>query len=554
MAVHSMRNAFKRASPQVSKAGTFPAPVLGVDSRSSLTEANQKHCIYTFNMIPSAYGMRVRRGYQEWCTNLEHAGGVSRGVSTIIPFGGDDTDGSNDRLFAVTNEGMWNVTEQDNPISEFRFLDVGMGGDVTEKAGHGVYTQVTTDAETHLLYYADSANGLFMYDADLGAWARVVGLTGVDDTKVSFITVHKDQIWMFERESSIGWYLPSGAITGAATAFYFGTKFSHGGDLAGMYNWTVDGGEGIDDYFVAVSRAGDVLAYKGTNPSDAEGSWGLHAQYFIGAVPKNSKFGSEHGGNLQLLSAYGLISMDDLIQGVDGKDINAKNDTAKIAPIVRREMNKYRLDSGWSVQLIPSQGLLIVTQPKDEDNQFIQFIMSTDLESWGFWRDVPILAIDEWKADAYFGDDQNRVLKMDTNLDDITLAPPPEGELNGKAIRFSLLTSFQNLEAPALFKRGKYIRAQFVSLVVPSQTSEFRYDYDLSEVTNIDASIAVTSGFWDDDDWDAGYWAIANLSGVNQVRGAWGMGRNVAVGMAGESTTETTLVGWDIVWDVGAPI
>ena len=125
------------------------------------------------------------------------------------------------------------------------------------------------------------------------------------------VVAHKQRIWFLEEDSTTGWYLGIGSIAGEVSPFYFGAKFRHGGRLAGLFNWSVDGGAGVDDFLVAVSQAGDVLPYQGSDPSSDD--WQLRGSYFIGEVPNTPTFGTEQGGELFLLSSFGVSSLNDLL-------------------------------------------------------------------------------------------------------------------------------------------------------------------------------------------------------------------------------------------------
>lgn len=549
MAIRSPKGANLTASPKVSKSNVVVAPVGGIDARTILAGGDPLHCIYAFNLLPNEYGMRVRRGYREWQIGLT---GIA-GVTSIIPFGGVDDTQTNDRLFAVTAAGIWDVTVAEAaPILKLDFSLVVNGGDTSSDAGRGVYTYFTTESGTELLYYADSSNGLFQYSEVTDLWVRATGITGPDLGKVNFITTHKNQLWLIERNSNSAWYLPTSTISGAAAQFFFGSKFKNGANLAGLFSWTIDGGAGVDDYFVAVSRAGDVLPYRGNDPSTAD-DWSLTGQWFIGAIPKGSRFGSQEGGNLHLLSIFGLISMDEIIVGVDGKNAKAESESAKIAIIIRNAMERFRDVDGWDVAYIPAQGIILISSPKRENNDYIQYASSLTVEGWGIWRDVPVQSFGEWNGKLYFGTPDGRVMTMDTFLDNVKITPVPD-EANGAPINFSVLTTFQDYGEPSLFKRGKYIRPQFVSQDRPAVTCQFRYDYDLTEVINTAVLNLSTVGFWDSGIWDSALWGSRTPRGYAPIGGGWGMGRNVAIAMTGATKAETTLVSWDVVWDSGAPL
>lgn len=558
MAVHSLKKQSVRGQKNLTKVSRVPAPIKGIDSRTVLSEGDPKYCIYTYNMLPSEFGMRVRRGYREYCIDLDAGhGNPNNIVGTIIPFGGVDADPSDDRLFAVTNEGIWNVTVLDTPVLVLDFLDVDNGGDTSTAAGYGVYTHFTTDANSELLFYADFANGLFQYSEGTDSWTRTPDFTATGPINpppsedIIFITSHKKQLWFFADGATAAWYLPDAAIAGDASEFTFGGKFNHGGGLGGIYSWTIDGGEGVDDYLVVVSRAGDVIPYKGIDPQ-SDTTWSSKGQYFIGATPRGVRFASEHGGDLLLLSVYGLIGMGDLVVGVDGKDVGALTETQKISFIIRQQMEETRNEEGWDVRFIPSQGAILIAEPEREDGTFRQYFFNTSTRGWGYWRGVPINAFDEWKGEVYFGTKEGKVYIMDANLDNVLLSPPPGP--NGTPIDFSMLTTYQDLGEPALFKRAKYVRADFVASVAPTVTTKVLFDFNLNEVTQLDPNLFVGGARWDAELWDQALWTSGVPEGFNTLAGSWGLGRYVAIAMRGNSNTSTTLIGWDLVWDTGAPL
>lgn len=542
-----------RSSGQVSKANRVPAPIKGVDARTVLSEGDQLHSIYAFNVVPGEYGVKVRRGYREWCIGLEINPGFALGVGTIIPFGGVDADPSNDRLFAVTNEGIFDVTNYNAPVVALDFSLPGNGGDLGVDTGNGVYTQYTTDAGEQLLFYADSKNGLFQYSQNTDVWTRSTGINGPVIEDILFVTSHKKQLWFIEQDSSKAWYLPIASIAGDAEEFFFGSKFKHGGNLSGLFSWSIDGGNGVDDYLVAISRSGDVMPYQGNNPSSSD-DWASVGQWFIGAVPKGNRCGTQHGGNLLFLSAFGLIAMSDLLEGVEGKDIREQAQSLKISAILNKRMTDTRTQNGWSVKFIPTLGSIIISEPKRINGTYEQAVLNMTTDGWGFWRDVPIYSFDEWAGDMYFGTKDNRVMISDIDLDESLITPDPNTTINGRPIDFSLLTTFQDYGEPALFKRGKYVRAQFISKSTPFETSKFKYDYDLTEFINSATSNYSSVAVWDTAVWESSIWGSDIPFGVDILTGSWGMGRTLAVATRGSSTSETTIIGWDVIWDTGAPV
>ena len=529
----------------------YPAPDGGVDTRAAVGKSELSTCVYAYNLVPFEYGMVVRRGYREWQIGVDNGGLIS--INTMIPFDGVDVLGSGDKLFAVSNEGIWDVSLVGAaPILKMAF------NNISAQAGFGPFTHYIDDSGQDLLFYADSLNGLFTYDPILDTWAQAAGITGPAVENIRFIVSHKQRLWMIEETSTKAWYLPIGSKSGQATEFFFGSKFKHGGSLEGLFNWSVDGGEGLDDYLVAVSHAGDVIPYKGEDPSSAD-SWSQVGTYFIGEVPEGPFFAIEQGGELMLLASFGLVAMSDLLQGVDSASLqsNAKNSgmALKIASLLRREMQETISEPGWSIQLIPSEGGMLITSPTVNNKAPIQYYYNMAAQGWGLWRDAPIRCATTWQNAVVFGTEDGRVMRMDVTVDEQTLAPPAQG-LNGRDIDFSILSSFTSLGMDGLYKKVTLIRPDFLADLAPSYSNLARYDFDLRELIHTDkgASPLYAAATWDVSAWDNAVWGGSQLVPNTFVGGSWGYGRYVAIATRGSTRTTTRLVGWDLTFSGGGSL
>lgn len=539
------KGAMGRSQKRTHDVQRYPAPLGGVDLRKAIGTEDPSTCVYTYNLVPYEYGMRIRQGYREWQTNLD--GGTGLGVRTIIPYYGGA--GADDKLFAATNEGIWDVTVGGAaPTLKVSFPIP------TAAAGSGTSTAYTTDAGANILFFADSVNGLYEYTASTDTWAFNTTITGVDPINVRAVVVFKARIWLVEKDTQTAWYLAVGAIAGAATPFYFGSKFRSGGALKGLFNWTVDGGEGVDDLLVAVSRAGDVIVYKGGDPSSA--TWEQVGVYFIGKIPNSAKFGSEHGGELYLLSVYGLVSMNDLLQGVDANvlqtDAAGSSLTLKIGVLIRDNLQATIDFEGWDVSPIPCEGGMLVSSPTVGSQAPIQYYYNMATKGWGFWRDVPMLCFEEFGDSVYFGTADGRVMRMDTPLDNVEIAPA-NPLANGVEINFSILSAYSSLESAGVYKNPVLIRPDFISTLAPTQSSVAVFDYSITEppATNTGVPIGMPTALWDITEWDAAIWGGRDGITFNSVGGAWGKGRYIAIATRGSARTTTRLIGWDLIYDTG---
>ena len=541
-----------RPQRQNSKVFRFRAPTSGMDVRKSLGDFNSPlNCVYSYNLCPYEQGFRVREGYREW--NIDIDNGASEGIHTLIPFSSVNAAASDDRLFAVNNEGIWDITTYDTaPTLKIAF------GDTSADAGYGVFTHYVNQAEDDVLFYADNINGLFEYDQATDTWAVPTGITGGPAmADINFVTIHKNNVWFAEKDSTVGYFLPILASAGALTAAYFGDKFKHGGALAGLFSWTVDGGEGVDDILVSVSKAGDVVMYTGSGPDQTD--WGMKGVWFIGKIPNTPRFGSEQGGELYLLSTYGVVSMNDLLQGVDTAtlqaDLEGTGMAYKVAGLIREKMKSSIDDRGWDVALVPSEGGILISTPTDGSEAAIQYYYNLATQGWSLWRDVPMTCFTEFNDAVYFGTADDRVAVMDVTVDN-ALITPADPIFNGDDIQFSVLTTYSPLGAEGVYKRAKLIRPDFLSTVPPSHSSQARYDFDVSEGSNINFPnpLLYPVGAWDVTNWDNCVWGSTTQITYPTIGGAWGLGRYVAIATRGTARSRTRLIGWDLIYDIGGPM
>lgn len=418
------------AAPPSLKTVTVPASVGGVNALSSLMQMPGEDCIYTFNLMPAELGLRLRKGYQEWAT------GIIGDVRTIVSYEGREQ--SDDRLWAATEYGIYDVTTFGETIpDEAQSFSIN-GVD----SGYGVQAEFVNDAAVKYLFYADSENGLFQYSSVSGLWT--VPPSGILDTdwyyidggriafpvdEIAFITVHKLRIWVILRDSSDAWYLPLYQFAGELKKFTFGAKMVHGGNLMGLWTWSMDGGEGMDDYLIAVSRSGDVMVYKGDDPETtstvdpvATGPWTLIGTWFIGAVPASRRIAIGQGSEMYLLSSYGITSLRDLLQGSTAND-TMRSLSAKVNRFLRADIKSGRDRHEWSLNVNPADGFLQIVTPEPNTTPYVQYNQNLTTKAWGFWEDVPLLCGKTWNGEYYMGGKDGVVYWYNGVLDNIELTP-----------------------------------------------------------------------------------------------------------------------------------
>tara|TARA_R110002167_G_scaffold6412_3_gene29670 strand:- start:2518 stop:4920 length:2403 start_codon:yes stop_codon:yes gene_type:complete len=414
---------------------TFPASVGGINAASSLLMMPPEDAIYIYNLMPSEYGMRLRKGYREWAINCVSDNTLNNDVKTILPFESNSRNLAFNRLFAVTSEGIWNVTNSGELNPTLAIANAWTLND--DPAGYGVSCEFTNDANQHYMFYADGLNGLWQYVQNTSQWTQPVSGTGDTEWYTStgpnpgdrtpfpvndivFVMVFKQRIWVILEDDSDAYYLPIASISGQLTKFVFGAKMPHGGNLQGLYNWTLDSGIGVDDMLVAISRGGDVIIYQGADPEAAapDVPFGARGIFFIGETPASRRIAVDYGPDLYILSTYGLVSLNTLLRG---EFITGQSPSKKISRFLREDVESGKNSSAWQIVVNPSDGFLQIITPASGSDSYLQYNMNTETQGWGFWEGVPILGANSFSGEYYMGGENGVVYIYDGAVDGVTL-------------------------------------------------------------------------------------------------------------------------------------
>ncbi len=543
---------------------TVPSSVGGINSMNALNMMAPTDCIYTYNLMPVEYGLELRKGYREWAT-----GCGTFDVRTILNYESNKRGVENDRLWAVTAEGIWDVSlfGTTSPVQDVVFTDQ------TEPAGYGVKCEFTNDAGRHYMFYADGVNGLWQYDDEAAVWTQPVGGTGAGEWSfdppgggpdepfpvedIAFIMLHKQRIWVILEDKDDGWYLPVGAISGKLERFIFGSKMPRGGRLMGLWNWTVDGGNGVDDFLIAIGRAGDVVVYKGEDPEITASSTGAIGQpweqagsWYIGDMTATRRPVVEYGAEMYILSSFGITNLPTLLGGVAASGI-VSSPSAKITRFLRRDVKEGITGHGWSLTIHPADGFLQIITPEPSNTPFIQYNQNLTTKGWGLWEGVPMLCAEEWNGEYFMGGKTGVVYIYDGLLDGTTL----DGSDEGEPITFRTLTSFQTYgSAHGTFKRVGFIRTVGVTSGTLTFNVQAVYDYNVNEIIQSPTTVPISQGsLWNSAVWNVDLWA-GGLSGGSLPTGAGGLGRAIAIGINGSATARISVVAWDITVTEGAPL
>lgn len=526
---------YENVQPRL-RAGHVPAPFgMNAVAPASAVPESDGHLLY--NMVAGDRGLKPRPGWQEYAVNL--AGAASDEVRTIIPYHGSDP--TKHRIFAAMNSGLYDATAGGQLSPTDRVLNF-ITADVN--SGYGSWVHVSALGGEYQ-FYADETNGLHRYAETADEWSTVGDLTGVDPADLVFVMQWKSFVFFVQKDSANAWYLPAGLISGAAIQIPFTSLFRTGGTLVGLWSWTIDGGTGLDDYLVAISSTGDVVIFAGTDPSSAE-TFKMVGSWSTGGVPAGRRIATQHGGDIFLLTLFGILPLSKLVGGA--LVTSETYETYKIRPLFQDTLVNQQNLRGWEMVIHPQDNFLLLNTPGAAGLEQEQYAMSYATQGWSILRGLPILSAGIWKSKLYFGTRDGRVCVSQGGLDNVgydgSKADARQIE-SGCLARFDLLGSSNK-------KMVKLIRPLFVTHGSnPSVKTFARYDFDVQDLTGTATFAVPGADAWDSAIWDISRWS-ATFGTYKTVQGAsGGLGSAVAIGVLLKTQDYCALVGFDVVWEEG---
>ena len=528
------------------------APINGIvatgifvgDAGGSESGIGTEKAIWLYNMIAGEYGCRVRPGSRDFATNLPDLEGTSE-VRTVMYFNSIIAGGAQDRVFAATDLGIYDITAGGAGPWDFAGATSLEFPNQGSNAGWVSFLNYTNVAGDHYLLVCDEENGYWIFDGTSWAAGSFTGTSIPDAVDLVQIVEWNARIWFVEKNTARSWFLDPLALGGDITVFDVGNRFKDGGHLVQNSTWSLDDGAGMDDKFVMISSSGDVLVWDGIDPTTAT-DIRLVGRWQVGSVPEGRRVMSDWGGDVMILSTSGLITVSALLGGT--ATLNADKFASKnINQYIRQEMNQTLDRYGWSLQLVPNQGIALVTVPNplNSTRAWIQFCLETTKNAWSMFRDLAMVSQVKFGSEYLFGTNDGRVMLLAGTVDDVTL-----DQESGEGIVFSMLTHYSDLANAAMWKRPQFIRPYWIGASQPVFSVQIKYDFDLAELLTSPAYIEGGISEWDEAIWDIDVWQGTAQSYLETI-GISGMGRHLAVAIRGTAVADLTYVGADIMFDTG---
>jgi hypothetical protein len=360
----------------------------------------------------------------------------------------------------------------------------------------------------------------------VGTYLVNFGVTGVDSSVFINVNLFKNRLYFTEKNTLKVWYLPVNSLGGAASALDFGGIARNGGFLQAMATWTIDAGQGADDYAVFITNMGEIIVYNGTDPSSAT-TWALKGVWQLGYVFSRRCF-YKWAGDIILLTQDGLVPLASALQSsrLDPR-INL---TDKIFFAISQAADIYSTEFGWQVIYFAKPNMLIINIPNPGGTE--QYVMHTISKAWCNFTGINTTCFELHNDDLYFGGTGFVGKFFDTNAD------------NGGQISATCQQAYSYFDNPGQQKRFTMVRPTFlVDVGAPGIyagiNTDFQTQNNLGKVTFVNTP--TTTAVWDAATWDADVWA-GNLVISRQWQGVTGLG------YAGGINLNMVSAGIDVHW------
>lgn len=489
-----MRTKRAPARPKAT-AMTIPAPTLGWNRRDALANMNAQDAVYLENLFPSPTSVDVRLGYSMWAT------GIPATVETIMQY----SSGTSEQLFAAAGTAIYDVTTSGavgaadvSGLTNARFQYVN-----NTTAG-GSYIQCVNGADKMRVYDGSAWHA----DGD----GVPYNVTGVDTADCIGIALAHNRVWLTEAGTLKAWYLPAGAIGGAANALDLSSFCERGGYLQFVASWTMDAGYGMDDMTVFGTSEGEVIVYRGSDPASVA-TWALIGVYVIGS-PIGRRCYIKFAGDLLLITQDGVVSMAAALQSSRVTPKAALSN--KIQYAISQAISLYGANFGWQLLQFPRENMLILNVPVQQGQSQQQYVMSTIKRPGGDWAWCNFTGWQAscwelWQDSVYFGGATYVAKAWDGYSD------------NGANIATNGLQAFNDFGDDRVQKRFTMMRPILQSNGSPTTLAQMNIDFDLSDPTAPLSFNGTTYAVWDTALWDTGIWA-GDMSVLKNWQGCAGIG------------------------------
>lgn len=478
-----------RKASSVAKVGTpapdvqskvVPAPTDGWDAISPLASMDPKRAPILNNWIPRPGWVELRGGYFPW-TFLS---GVTSPVETLMVRRAEGFE----QMFAAAGDVIYDASSagvQDPVVTGLN-------------SARWQYINYTPALGTTVIQCVNGIDELQMYDGSTWTIPTITGLpNGLTTAAITNIWAQKRRIWYVLGNGTGGGstqcaFLATDAIMGAiAGTLDLGATWNKGGYLVAISDWTVDGGNGPQDYMVFISSRGQATIYSGTDPTSST-AFSLVGTFDL-APPVSLRCATKIGSDVGIITQQGVVPLSQALP-FDPSAERSVAITARIqnamATATAMGLNLF----GWQLITFAPQQLAILNVPQVENETQVQYVMNTLTGAWCQFTGWNANCFEVYNNVLYFGGNSGDVNQCFVGSSDFT-----------SPILADLQCAYNYFDSPGRLKRMTMIQPFLTA--AESVTPFLSVDEDF-QIQTQSAPVQILNGgaLWDVAIWDQANW------------------------------------------------
>lgn len=461
---------------------TFPAPTEGLVTTASMAAAAPGSAAVLENFLMTLTGARIRGGSQK-------KGLTADGLDLISAF--KYRYGGVEKMFMATAAAIFDMTSPVAPPTTTAAAVSGLNSGDWCTFQH-------TNAGTSRLVCVNGADPRQLFDGTSWSTTAITFDDATTSADLSYGFLFKNREFFLKNGSLDAYYLALGAFSGAAEVFPLGGALKKGGQLLTGFSWSIESGDGPNEYCCFITTEGEVAIYAGSDPGDAD-SFLLKGVYLIGK-PLGKNCWIKSGADVLIATIDGLIPISQVFQ--------RDRQTLGLVSISRAIDDEWKLaanatGSGWTLTLWPEQNLVFVTFPENTVVPDTTFVFNVQNSKWSIVRNWQANCYQTLQGSLFFGSVDGYCWQGDiTGTDD------------GLTFVASYLSQFTSGGELGQEKAASVARMYFKAKTKPNVKLFARADYDIS----IPAFAVVSTGDTGSSEWDVALWDVALWDGVSVRR------------------------------------
>jgi hypothetical protein len=489
-----------------------PAPTDGWDAISPLASMDPKRAPILNNWIPRPGWVELREGYFPWVFLPSN----TTPVETLMVYRALGAE----KMFAAAGSVIYDASTTAVATSDVTGLN----------SARWQYVNFTPALGTTVIQCVNGTDTLRQYNGTAWTVPAITGLpNSLTTAAITNIWAQKRRLWYVLGDGSGGGstvcaFMPTDAITGAiAGTIDMGANWSKGGFLVAVTDWTVDGGNGPQDYMCFISNRGQITIFSGTDPTDAT-NFTLVGTFDM-APPVSLRCATKIGSDVGLITQQGVIPLSQALP-YDPSAERSVAITARIQNAMAQATTQGMNFFGWQLISFAPEQLGILNVPQVENTTQVQFVMNALTGAW--------CQFTGWNANCF--EVYNNILYFGGNKGDVNQCFVGSSDF-GATILADMQCAYNYFDAPGRLKRMTMVQPFFTAAETVTPFIAVDADFVIQTQT-APVQILNSGSLWDTAIWDVSTWFGSVVQTTNWLS-AEALGHALAVHLTVNITTST---------------